>query len=421
MVESVGNVRKAAPSVSPEDSSIGNTQIINNSASVKSPGVPTSHSALVNAPKRVRGNTPTPAAIEEKRFPLMRLQQSHPILTPHVVSYLDLDEAKALRLTNKAFKTPGATRFTRFEVDDATKIGDMAELLVDAKNICSILIYDPDHFGDNELAQLVAMLPDSGAHITQLNLSRCKNITDAGLQHLSNLTALQDLDLAGCENITDAGLQHLSNLTALEELDLFECDNITGAGFLALNNLTALKWLNLNSCENITDEGLQHLSNLTALEALYLFPCYNITDAGLLALKNLTALRSLNLNSCDITDAGLEHLSNLTALEKLDLNGCENITDAGLLALNNLTALRSINLYLTDITNAGLQHLSNLTALESLDLSMCDNITDAGLQHLTNLTALKTLHLNGTQVSANYLTQLRSRGIGDYRPLGLHF
>ena len=49
--------------------------------------------------------------------------------------------------------------------------------------------------------------------LTDLNLTKCTNITDSGVALLSSLTALTDLNLAGCTVITDVGLKSLSCLS----------------------------------------------------------------------------------------------------------------------------------------------------------------------------------------------------------------
>ncbi len=58
----------------------------------------------------------------------------------------------------------------------------------------------------------------SGTRIISINLSHCKNLTDAGLVHLLKLTSLRSLDLGRCFKITDAALAHLSKLTSLRLL-----------------------------------------------------------------------------------------------------------------------------------------------------------------------------------------------------------
>ena len=70
--------------------------------------------------------------------------------------------------------------------------------------------------------------------LQELDLDRCRKFTDAGLQSLTGLTALQEseLNLNGCKNLTDAGLlqQSLAGLTALQELNLEGCRKITQTG-----------------------------------------------------------------------------------------------------------------------------------------------------------------------------------------------
>ncbi len=113
-------------------------------------------------------------------------------------------------------------------------------------------------------------------------------ITDAGLEHLEELTDLKWLDLSGTQ-VTDAGLEHLKGLTNLE--------------------------------------GLHRLEGLTKLWELHLEGT-RVTDAGLAHLKGLRRLRFLWLRGTQVTDAGLEHLQGLTSLERLHLNNTQ-VTDEG--------------------------------------------------------------------------------------------
>ena len=171
-----------------------------------------------------------------------------------------------------------------------------------------------------------------------------KSITDDDLKHLKNV---KHLDLSGCRNITDAGLKHLSeNLTNLQSLNLSHCHHITDEGLKDLAKyLTNLTHLDLSWCIKITDEGLEILTNLIKLQILNLTWCDKITDE---AIKNLPQnLKSLNLSDCrKITDEGLKKLEKLTKLQNLDLSGCYEITDAGLKHLSEkLTKLQSLDLW----------------------------------------------------------------------------
>ena len=84
-------------------------------------------------------------------------------------------------------------------------------------------------------------------------------VTDDGLSHLSNLTALSYLDL-GYTWVTDDGLSHLSNLTALSHLDLYST-KVTDDGLSHLYNLTSLTNLDLGGT-GVSKAGIQRLRDL---------------------------------------------------------------------------------------------------------------------------------------------------------------
>jgi Leucine-rich repeat (LRR) protein len=107
--------------------------------------------------------------------------------------------------------------------------------------------------------------------------------------------------------VTDDGLAHLENLTALQEV-----------------------WLDNT---RITDAALAHFEGLSALQRLYLRGAH-ISDAGLAHLQDLTGLEELWLDNTQVTDAGLAYLEGLTALQWLELTNTE-VTDDGLAKLRN--------------------------------------------------------------------------------------
>ncbi|MCZ6651739.1 MAG: hypothetical protein O7D91_01750 [Planctomycetota bacterium] len=258
--------------------------------------------------------------------------------------------------------------------------------------------------------------------LQSLILDNCAQITDAGLEHIAALTRLQSLSLDHCTQITDAGLRQVANLTGLQYLSLIRCKQITKSGWQYLSALTGLRSLSLGGTKiddaalkhlgpltglqslyvggtEITGSGLQHLSALTVLQTLKLAG-EKITDAGLEHLAALTDLQSVILTNCkQITDGGLGQLAALPGLHSVDLYGCRQITDAGLEHLTALTGLQSLNLTETQITDAGLAQVAALTGLQSLDLVLCIQVTDAGLEHLAALTGLQSLNLNYTHIT----------------------
>ncbi len=240
-----------------------------------------------------------------------------------------------------------------------------------------------DTLTDEELRQAL----DANPEITELCLSQCTKITEAGLSPLKNFQWLRSLNLQGCTQLTGAGLQYLSGLTQLTSLNLNSCTQLTGAGFQHLARLTQLTSLDLRFCTQLTGAGLQYFSGLTRLTSLDLYECTQLTDAGLQYLAGLTQLTSLSLQNCtQLTGAGLQYLARMTQLTSLDLYGCNKLTDQDL------------------------KHLAGLTQLWVLNLQGCTQLTDAGLQHLARMTKLRNLGLSGSnKFTNNAKEQLKKR------------
>lgn len=69
----------------------------------------------------------------------------------------------------------------------------------------------------------------------KLNLSYCIEVTDKGMERLSNLVELFDLELRGLHKVTGGGLTALaSGCKKLAELDLKHCESIDDSGFWSL-------------------------------------------------------------------------------------------------------------------------------------------------------------------------------------------
>ncbi|MCE9547087.1 MAG: hypothetical protein K8T25_16555 [Planctomycetia bacterium] len=81
-------------------------------------------------------------------------------------------------------------------------------------------------------------------------------VTDASLEKIECLTALQELSLKGAK-VTDAGLEHLNGLTSLRSLNLGRTQ-VTDAGLEHLNGITSLQLLYLNDTQ-VTDAGVARL------------------------------------------------------------------------------------------------------------------------------------------------------------------
>ncbi|MCP4180698.1 MAG: hypothetical protein GY756_23305 [bacterium] len=83
------------------------------------------------------------------------------------------------------------------------------------------------------------------------------NINDIGVKYLSDCTSIDNLNLQFTE-ITDKGIEYLSNMKNLKFLRLKECDCITNNCIWHINKLINLEDLQIHGTD-IDEEGLQNL------------------------------------------------------------------------------------------------------------------------------------------------------------------
>jgi outer membrane protein assembly factor BamB len=188
-------------------------------------------------------------------------------------------------------------------------------------------------------------------------------ISAAGIRRLAKLGRLAALDLELCDQVTDAACEPLGTMRQLRYLSFkksgFEKERITDAGLQNLHALHALEVLNLYG-NKLTDDGLEHLQPLSNLRELNL-SLLPISDAGLRHLTRLEKLERLELLYSEgfagpkLTDAGVESLAQLSRLAALNLTGAK-LTDDGLAGLKGLKNLRRLQLVRTKAGTAGIEH-----------------------------------------------------------------
>ena len=158
-------------------------------------------------------------------------------------------------------------------------------------------------------AQVFWELPYHGAGPLRLLVNdlqaKCVNltgtqVTDAKLANL-RLRAFRDLERLNLwdTGITDAGLEHLRDLSYLQSLSLND-KQITDAGLMKLTVLRRLQELNLAGTK-VTDVGLETLTGLDQLRRVVLCGT-KVTDAGMEWLERLPQLQTLYLDGTQITD-----------------------------------------------------------------------------------------------------------------------
>jgi hypothetical protein len=221
-------------------------------------------------------------------------------------------------------------------------------------------------------------------------------MTDALLERVSRLTALEALDLGSCRLVTDRGIRHLSALGTLRHLNLAGTA-ITDRGLEVLHRLPALETINL-SWTAITDAGAVHLSACRALHRVELIGT-STGDGAIRALAGMPHLHRL-FSGRGVTDAGLPLLHQIPAFRSWRGGAAQmglTSADAG----PNYLALRGT------FTDRGMASLVGLDGLFALNL---DNdqlrVTGEGLVPLAELPHLEWLAFDATDQSMPYVAAL---------------
>ena len=204
-------------------------------------------------------------------------------------------------------------------------------------------------------------------------------------------TALEELDLSG-KNLTDADLTNLSQMSSLKFLDLRD-NPITDLSPIA--GLTELEEFAV-TCDQIGD--LSPLSGLVNLEILRLAGDESgvgkFTD--LTPLLGLTNLRTLHLPANGPTSLdGLEDMTQLTDLALISGSSSNIATVQNIDALAGLTEMKELHLQVTGISD--LTPLAGMTGLQSLQIG--GNLAVSDLSPLAGLTKLQEFEFYNNEVA----------------------
>ncbi|KAL0354847.1 UNVERIFIED_CONTAM: F-box/LRR-repeat protein 14 [Sesamum radiatum] len=277
-----------------------------------------------------------------------------------------------------------------------------------------------------------------------------KQLDDRGLYNLSvSCPLLTDLTLSYCTFITDAGLSHLASCSHLSALKLIFTPRISGFGILSVVvGCKNLNLLHLNRCLNITSmEWLEYLGKLQTLEDLCIkncraigeglrplavdqwqtqwIPCDSMIELKLVngiispgrgLARNSSNLRSISLrvpsdfslpllmnNPIRLTDECLEALAqNCSHLESVRLSFSDgefpsfsSFTLRGILTLVQNCPIRELALdHVYSFNDVGMEALCSAENLQMLELSRCQEITDEGLQLVAQFPKLCVLKLS---------------------------
>lgn len=278
-------------------------------------------------------------------------------------------------------------------------------------------------------------------HVTALDLSGSKELTDSGLRHLAQLPRLRHLDVSGT-GITDAGLNVLQQLTKLRFINVSRTA-VTDAGAAHLSHCESLEWVNLSgtpsgdgaiqaltgkpnlghfrSGNRVTDGGLALLHGFPAFKTwhggepeyslmsfearpTYLLLRGELTDVGIASLVGLDGLFALNLDDekLDITAAGLEPLTTLSHLGWFAFDA----TDESMPRIARMPELRFLMCQDTAAGDDGFAALSRSRTIEMIWGRRCHNLRSRGFAALASMPVLKSLSVSCKNVEDAALSAL---------------
>lgn len=189
------------------------------------------------------------------------------------------------------------------------------------------------------------------------------SVTDAFLESLADENRIEFIDVSDCRNVSDAGLKAIGRMTVLTGLVLSRQrqsskrvePNYTVEGLTHLGKLKALRYLAMADSP-VTTAGVSFIGELGELRELTLSACQSLTGEVFDFIAKCRNLEMLNFDYCRWVDGvGIRKLAALENLVELHVRGCEGITNESFPVFEKMTRLRRLAVYGTSMTVEGAQ------------------------------------------------------------------
>lgn len=227
-----------------------------------------------------------------------------------------------------------------------------------------------------DINQHVAKLP----HFSELAILYVQDssIDDDFIQHLAQVTTLQQLSFRGSE-FENVRFQNLASLRHLREISFTQCQLSNSL----LSQLKSLKHLEKLSFDNtsLTDDGVKQLDSIPNLQHLEIMLEESITEGATAHLGNCPSLKTVRLVHVPIDDESLRGLSRSRNLEVIEVIGTEidfQVSKQGLQHLQKLDCLKNLSLEYVALQNEHLESVGQLIELESFSCNG-KHLSNAGL------------------------------------------
>lgn len=235
--------------------------------------------------------------------------------------------------------------------------------------------------------------------LRHLNFSECDTVTDFGFNAMTSfLPSLESVLCDGVMALHDEAIETIVTKKCATFTDLLlDGANLTDEGVQMLSELRFLRRLRIQYCDELSDEAIRHFSNLRYLEELSLTRAHTLTSSGIVSAFSRPHhfMRVVEITECSgLTDTGVSAIGrSCRNLEHLNISWSKHVTDDGIIALmDNSPHLKQMNVQ-------SVKQLSDFVALiphycpelRYLNVISCSMVREDDLRQLS--TALTELQI----------------------------